>query len=248
MTERPSLPPIFEAFAVDAEVNPFDRAIALAKNDTDAGTFIWSEGTDVYRSALILLPERSLEESLPVVLVALLGLGDALGALIPPVISVTFGWPDRIEVNGGIVGDVRLAVAKTPNPTAVPDWLVIGFNLAHEGEWTHKNDQAQHRTTLIEEGCQIDHVDLLEALSRHLLAWINRWQTDGIQPVQQAWMSRAPEIGKRIEIDIDGRVKQGTFKGLNDQGGIELVNQGRHQIVPLSEALLASAVSSRSSP
>ncbi len=245
MTERPALPPIFNAFSIGAESDPFDRAVLLAKGETEAGTLIWSERTDVFQSALVLAPERSLEESLPVVLVGLLGMGDALGALIPPVISVTFGWPDRIEVNGGIVGNVRFDVAHTPNPTVVPDWLVIGFDLAHEGSWGRENNQAQHRTTLLEEGCEIDHLDLLEALSRHLLAWINRWQSDGIQPVQQAWMSRAPEIGKHVEIEIDGRVRQGTFKGLNDRGGIELVNQGRHQIVSLCEALLAPTAESR---
>lgn len=244
MTERPALPPIFNAFAVNPVIDPFDRAVTLAKGQTQAGTFIWSERTDVYQSALILAPERSLEESLPITLVALLGLGDALGTLIPPVISATFGWPDRIEVNGGIVGNIRLAVAETPNPTAIPDWLVVGFNIDYKGSWTRQDDQSRHRTTLLEEGCQIEHVDLLEALSRHLLAWINRWQTDGIQPVQQAWMSRAPEIGKHITIEIAGRVKQGTFKGVNGQGGIELVDKGRHQIIPLNEALQTTVPSS----
>jgi BirA family transcriptional regulator, biotin operon repressor / biotin---[acetyl-CoA-carboxylase] ligase len=244
MTERPDLPPIFDAYAVNSDVDPFERAVSLAKRNTDPGTFIWSERTDVYRSALILAPERSLEESLPVVLVALLGLGDALGALIPPVTSVTFGWPDRIEINGGMVGDVRLTVAETPNPTAIPDWLVIGFNLVNEGTWAQEESGRRHRTTLFEEGCQIDHLDLLEALSRHLLAWINRWQSDGILPVQQAWMSRAPEIGKHIEINVDQRMKRGTFKGLNEQGGVELVDQGRHQMIPLVDVLLtAKAVS-----
>jgi len=244
MTERPSLPPVFVEFSVNADVDPFDHAISLAEKDTEAGTLIWSERKDVHECALILLPERSLEESLPVVLVALLGLGDALGALIPPVTSVTFGWPNRIEVNGGIAGSINLAVAKTPNPTAVPDWLVIGFNLMQDGGWDRDKGNGQHRTTLSEEGCEVDQVDLLEALSRHLLAWINRWQSDGFQPVQQAWISRAQEIGKNVEIDIGGRIRQGTFKGLNDQGGIELVDQGRNQVIPLSEALLVSAAPS----
>jgi biotin-(acetyl-CoA carboxylase) ligase len=248
MTERPDLPPIFEAYAVNAEVDPFERAVALAKRETEAGTFIWSERTDIYRSALILAPERSLEESLPVVLVALLGLGDALGTLIPPVISVTFGWPDRIEINSGVVGGVRLVVGETPNPTAIPDWLVIGFDLVNEGGWTAQDGKDQQRTTLMEEGCQIDHVDLLEALCRHLLAWINRWQSDGIQPVQQAWMSRAPEIGRHIEIGVDHRIRKGTFKGLNDQGAAELVDQGRHQMIPLGDVLLSPSSSSRSVP
>jgi biotin-(acetyl-CoA carboxylase) ligase len=238
MTERPYLPPIFDAYSVDANVDPFQRAISLAKGDTDAGTFIWSEQTDVFQSALILAPETSLEESLPVVLVAQLALGDALGSLIPPVISVTFGWPDRIEVNGGAVGHVFLEIAKTPNPTAVPDWLVIGFRVAQEGGWGRDGVHGPHRTTLAEEGCRIEHLDLLEALSRHLLAWINRWQADGIQPVQQAWMSRARELGKPIVINHGGRVVQGIFKGLTNHGGIELVDQGRRQEVRLCDALL----------
>lgn len=246
MTMRPDLPSIFSASTVGAEIDPFDRAVMLARGSTDAGTFIWSERKDVYQSALVLAPERSLEESLPVVLVALLGLGDALGTLIPPVISVTFGWPDRIEINGGIAGDVRLVVAETPNPTAVPEWLVVGFSLAHEGSWGRKGDQDQHQTTLLEEGCPIDHLDLLEALSRHLLSWINRWQSDGIQPVQQAWMSRAPDIGKHVKVEVDGRVKQGTFKGLNDQGGIELADQGRHLTITLGDTLLTPAATLRS--
>lgn len=246
MSERPSLPPIFNAFSVGTNSDPFDRAVLLAKGDTEAGTFIWSERTDTYQSALVLAPETSLEDSLPVILVALLGLGDALGTLIPPVTAVTFGWPDRIEVNGAIIGNVRLVTAETPNPTAIPDWLVIGFSLANEGSWGAKGSDGRHHTTFKEEGCPIGHLDLLEALSRHLLGWITRWQSDGIQPVQQAWMSRAPEIGKHIEFEIEGRVRHGIFKGLNDKGGIELVDQGRQVTVTLDDALLTPAAALRS--
>ena len=181
---------------------------------------------------------NALEDSLPVVLVASLGLGDALGALIPPVTAVTFGWPDRIEINGGLVGRIRLILAQTPNPTAIPDWLVIGFNLANAGHWRTEGENAQHATTLIEEGCQIDLLDLLESFSRHFLAWINRWQSDGgLQPVQQAWMSRTLEVGKPVKIDVGDRRREGTFKGLNEHCGLELVDQGRHHVIPLDAAI-----------
>ena len=46
---------------------------------------------------------------------------------------------------------------------------------------------------------QRDLLDLLESFSRHFLAWINRWQGDGVQPVQQAWMSRTLEVGKSAD-------------------------------------------------
>ena len=241
MTERPHFPPIYRAYAITADLDPFDRAMEMAKEGTEAGTLIWSARQDVFECAVVLAPENSLEESLPVLLAASLGLGDALGALIPPVIAVTFGWPDRVDVNGGTVGKIRLLVAETPNPTAVPDWLVVGFRLANAGHWRDSAQAGHQVTTLVEEGCQIDLLDLLESFSRHLLAWINRWQGDGVQPLQQAWMSRTLDVGRPVRIDVAGRPREGTFKGLNEQCGLELVDHGRHYVIPLDAAIATSA-------
>ena len=247
MTERPQFPPIYRPYAITADLDPFERATEMAKEGIEAGTLIWSARQDVYECAVVLAPENSLEDSLPVMLAASLGVGDALGALIPPVTAVTFGWPDRIEINGGIVGKIRLIIADTPNPTAIPDWLVIGFSLASSGHWSEsaqgrENGRGgQQLTTLGEEGCEIDLLDLLESFSRHFLAWINRWQGDGVQPVQQAWMSRTLEVGRSVKIDIDGRYREGTFKGLNEQCGLELVDHGRHYVIPLDAAVATSA-------
>jgi len=237
MTERPDFPPIYQPYAVTADLDPIDRAVDMAEDGTEAGTLLWSTRQDTYECAIVLAPEYALEDSLPIVLVASLGLGDALGSLVPPVVAVTFGWPDRIEINGGHVGDVRVVMAKTENPTAIPDWLVIGFHLANSGHWQSKDETGRHTTTLTEEGCQIDVLDLLESFSRHFLAWINRWQSDGIQPVQQAWMSRTLDVGKLVSINVAGERREGIFKGVNEQCGLELVDQGRHQVIPLDVVL-----------
>ena len=228
---------MFQAYAVTADLDPFERAVDLAKAGTDAGTLLWSARQDLYECAIVLAPENSLEMSLPVIMTASLGLGDALGALVPPVVAVTFGWPDRIELNGAAVGKVRLILPETPNPTAIPDWLVVGFNLANAGYWQAGMNEGRQTTTLGEEGCKIDLVDLLEAFSRHFLAWINRWQSDGVQPVQQAWMSRTLEVGKPVSIDVGGKHREGMFKGLNEQCGLELDDHGRHQVIPLDLAV-----------
>ena len=237
MTERPHFPPIFQPYAITADLDPIDQAVDMAEKGTDAGTLLWNTRQDAYECAIVLAPEYPLLDSLPIVLVAGLGLGNALGALVPPVVAVTFGWPDRIEINGGVVGSVRIVLAKTPNPNAIPDWLVIGFHLANSGHWKPKDAAGRQMTTLAAEGCKIDILDLLEAFSRHFLAWINRWQSDGMQPVQQAWMSRTLDAGKHLSIDVDGVRSEGKFKGLNDQGGLELVAEGRQQVVPLDIVL-----------
>ena len=94
------------------------------------------------------------------------------------------------------------------------------------------------RTTLAEEGCgDVPTIDLLEAFGRHFLGWINRWQEDGVKPVQQAWLSRATGLGKRVEIRIDDQVRAGTFEGLTETGAMRLVKDGVAQTIALDEAM-----------
>jgi BirA family transcriptional regulator, biotin operon repressor / biotin---[acetyl-CoA-carboxylase] ligase len=240
MSDRPQFPPIYRPFAVTTEIDPFERCLSVAAEGAEAGTLLWSIGQDACECAIVLAPEQSLEASLPVVLVAMLGLGDALGSLVPPVVAVTFGWPDRIEVNGGVIGGVRMAHAPTRSSAEVPDWMVVGFGVALRGPWASDGEPGDdlYRTTLVEEGCgDIQTVDLLEAFARHVLAWIHRWQEDGIAPIRQAWLARATGLGKPVAIEVGGQTKEGTFAGLTESGAIRLDNDGVTQTISLEEAL-----------
>jgi biotin-(acetyl-CoA carboxylase) ligase len=154
-------------------------------------------------------------------------------------VAVTFGWPDRIEVNGGVVGGVRFACAATETAEAVPDWLVIGFGIAVRGRRTeHSPADRQQRTTLADEGCgEVLTLDLLEAFARHFLSWINRWQEEGVAPVQKAWLSRATGLGKKVEVRLGAQVRRGTFEGLTETGALRLVREGVAHTVALDEAM-----------
>jgi BirA family transcriptional regulator, biotin operon repressor / biotin---[acetyl-CoA-carboxylase] ligase len=241
MTERPVFPPLLRPFAVTPDVHPFERCLGLAAEGADAGTLLWSIGQDACEGAIVLAPEQPREPSLPIVLIAMLGLGDALGAMVPPMVAITFGWPDRIEVNGGVVGGVRFACAATETDHAVPDWLVIGFGIAVRGRGAGQPgaDRLQN-TTLADEGCgEVMTLDLLEAFGRHFLTWINRWQEAGVEPVQRAWLSRATGLGKRIEVPVRDQVRSGTFEGLTETGALRLVRDGVAQTIALDEAMRA---------
>jgi biotin-(acetyl-CoA carboxylase) ligase len=238
MTERPVFPPLLKPLAVTPDLDPFERAVKLAAEGAEAGTLLWSIGQDTCQCAVVLAPEQALEPSLPIVLIAMLGLADGLGALVPPMVAVTFGWPDRIEVNGGVAGGVRFASAPNEASDAVPDWLVIGVSIAVRGPWAEDVRHGRQRTTLAEEGCgDVLTSDLLEAFARHLLGWINRWQEDGVEPVKQAWLSRATGLGKRVEIRLDDQVRAGTFEGITETGAMRLARDGVAQTVALDEAM-----------
>ena len=221
------------------DLPPFERCLKLAAEGAEAGTLLWSIGQEVCEGAIVLAPEQPLEPSLPIVLIALLGLADGLGSLVPPVVAVTFGWPDRIEVNGGAVGGVRFACAATEAAEAVPDWLVIGFGVAMRGPRTEEAAPGRfRRTTLADEGCgEVLTIDLLEAFSRHFLSWINRWQEQGVEPVRKAWLTRATGLSKPVEIRLGDQVRAGTFEGLTETGALRLIRDGVAQTIPLSEAM-----------
>jgi BirA family transcriptional regulator, biotin operon repressor / biotin---[acetyl-CoA-carboxylase] ligase len=240
MGERPVMPPLLQPLAVTPDLDPFERARQIATEGAEAGTVLWSIGQDACQAAVVLAPEHSLEASLPVALVTMLGLGDALGALLPPVVSVTFGWPDRIEVNGAVVGGVRMAVAPTEAPRRIPDWLVVGYGIARAARVSGvEPGERPDRTTLADEGCEIACMDLLEAFARHFLAWINRWQEDGFGPVRQAWLSRAAALSASVEVGRGAHKRQGIFTGLTDSGSIRLVKNGITQTISLEEAMKA---------
>jgi biotin-(acetyl-CoA carboxylase) ligase len=239
MTERPAFPPLLRPVAVPADLDPFERSIQLAVEGAEAGTLLWSIGQDVCQCAVVLAPEQPREQSLPIVLVAMLGLCDGLGALVPPAVPVTFGWPDRIEVNGGVVGGVRCASASSEVPDAVPDWLVIGFRIAMRGPWSNPEAPGRRpRTSLAEEGCgEVSAIDLLEEFGRHFLSWINRWQEEGMRPVQQAWLRRATGLGKEVELRVGEQLRTGIFEGLSETGAMRLVKGGVAQTIALDEAM-----------
>jgi BirA family transcriptional regulator, biotin operon repressor / biotin---[acetyl-CoA-carboxylase] ligase len=239
MSERPVFPPLLKPFAVSSDLDPFERGIKLAEEGADAGTVLWSIGQDVCACAVVLAPEQPREQSLPIVLVAMLGLADGLGALLPPAVAVTFGWPDRVEVNGALVGGVRCASAPTEDPEAVPDWLATGFHIAMRGPWSNPQSPGDRpRTSLAEEGCgEVSAIDLLEEFGRHFLSWINRWQEEGMRPVQQAWLRRATGLGKEVEVRVGQQVRTGIFEGLGETGAMRLVKGGVAQTIALDEAV-----------
>ena len=239
MSARPVFPPLLRPFAATPDLAPFEHCIKVAPEGAAAGTLVWSDGQEVCECAVVLAPEQPLDPSLPIVLIAMLGIADGLGALVSPMVAVTFGWPDRIEINGGVVGGVRFASAPTETSDAVPDWVVVGFRIAMGGSAAdRKGPEYRRRTTLADEGCgEVTAIDLLEAFGRHFIGWINRWQEHGVKPVQQAWLSRATGLGKPVEIRLNDQLRTGTFESITETGAMRLAKDGVAQTIALDEAM-----------
>jgi len=239
----PPRPPHYPLSACRPPAAPLDHAVALARETVTDGLLAWSERSDRLQCALVLEPDAPLADSLLVVYVAMLALADALGALAPPMVTVSFGWPNRIEVNGGIVGVVELRAAPVDHPEAVPPWLIaaIDIAIARDAEDVAREDDVA-QTSLREEGCGDAGAEaLLEAFARHLLPWMREWQEDGFAPIREAWLGRAVFLAEGRPVVLPDGTEGGLFRGIDDRGGLLQERQGEVRAVPLEQALAASA-------
>lgn len=210
--DTPHLPPLFRPRPLDRD-DPFAAATAraAASNDNDdgeeAGTLLWSRRPDRLDLAVVLGPDRPLPETRLVVAVTLIALADALEALGPPTLAVSFGWPDRLLVNGALAGGVRFAAAPGTPEDDVPAWAVVGATVDILGD-PDDPDPGRHpdRTALREEGFgDLEVPALLESFARHFLSWTDIWEDAGFQPAQVIWQRRLdrpialPELGAALQ-------------------------------------------------
>jgi biotin-(acetyl-CoA carboxylase) ligase len=234
MTTQPAFPPVYEPVAHRGK-NAFDAACALAAREPRDGVLLWSDRTDALDCALVLEPDRDEAEALLVAYVASVALGDALGALTPPVLPITFGWPDRIEANAGSVGGIRLGWAGPAPAEDGPRWLVLGVMLRIAADWSDDSPGRDvNRTTLQDEGCnELEARDLLEAFARHFVAWVSRWQEDGFAPVREAWLHRAG-----VYREAEGAAPAAArILGIDDAGALLVERAGVHRSLALAPAL-----------
>jgi len=225
MNQAPQFPPLLSGELVSKHTDPFDKAISQAVAGVDSGKVFYSDSSDTLRAALVLAPESSLEEAVQAVYVAQVGLAESLGALAPPEVPVHFEWPNKIKVNGAVCGTIRYASDVT-EPTASPNWLVIGIEVAFIPE-TDDPGANLHQTCLYEEGCgDVEPMALLESWSKHTLLWLTYFLDSGFDRVHNEWRPRCDSIGKEIDYPAAG-----VFVGLDEKGRM-LLRQG-----PMTETL-----------
>ena len=225
-TVSPLLPPAFRLVTLTAASDPVAEAVAGATAGED-GDFFWCDRPDRLDCAVLLHPEQPADPAAVVVHVAMAALGDAIGALAPPVVAVGFGWPDRLFVNAALAGGLRLVTAPSADASAPPPWQVLGVTVAVRGADGDPAPGLRPDTTTLhdEGGVDITAGSLAESFSRHFMAWVHRWQEDGFAPIRESWLSRADGYRQAIDWRLDGQAVAGRFIGLDDEGGLLLADE-----------------------
>ena len=141
-------------------------------------------------------------------------------------LEITYKWPNDVLLNGRKVSGILLETRTAPGGGI--DWLVlgVGINVA-----SYPEDTEFPATSLHFEGTpsSVTEVELLQAFSRHLLAWVNRWLDDGFAPVRKAWLSHAHGKGEVIQVRLPKETLSGTFVDMDESGVLLLDVPGAGQ-------------------
>lgn len=231
-----TFPPLFTGDAVSGSTDPFAKACTQAMIGCDAGLLVHSITPDKIRAAVVFAPETPLEAAMIAFVACAVGFQNAMGALAPPEVGVQLGWMGDIYVNGGRVGQLRVA-ASNDDPVKEPDWLVIGLEIDLLPQGDGESGENPNETCLMMEGCgDVSPIRLLEAWSRHTLVWLNDIENDSPRALHEMWRGLAKGIGEDVELNIPEVVK-GTFVGVDEQFGMLLKTGAKTRLIPLSHVL-----------
>ena len=236
----PTFPPLLTGHDIKSPMVAFEHAVAGAKAGTfGAGDFIWSRNTQRLECAVVLEPEVSRQHSLEMLHVAMVAFADAFGVLAPPEIGVLYQWPNKLRINAGEVGEVRIAVSNEMDDAGVPDWMVLDLVVQlRPAKMVLDPGEDMDFTNLLEEGCvEVTRTEFLESYARQLLTWIHSWASDGFRHVHDTWLERLENKGDDCKILYDGEIVSGAFAGLDEFGNLLLRDGGETKLLKVEIAL-----------
>jgi biotin-(acetyl-CoA carboxylase) ligase len=204
------LPPGYTLVALRELGDAFARGCDIAKQ-AGAGTLVWVGRYDLVEFAVVLEPDEPLVSARRALFAGMNATADAIAAHCPPEREVSFGWPDTILFDRGLLGGARLGWPADCAEAEVPAWLVFGVmlraadmapDLAHIEEV-----QAAASVSLLSEGFEmIDTNAIIGSFARHLMTAFDRWNEHGFEAIARDYLERLPKrkAGERRNIDLNG--------------------------------------------
>jgi len=201
------LPPLFRSITLREVGDAFTHANAVAA-EQGAGTLVHVGRFDLSEFAVVLEPEEALAVARPAFYACMVALRDALAAHAPAERTISFGWPDAIYVDGGLVGGGRFAWPAGTAEDGVPDWLVFGATIRLVSMAGNDAGLRPLVTALDEEGfADIGSCHLVESFARHLMVAMDAWRTNEFATVIRTYISHLDhEKGATPSLDPRGNL------------------------------------------
>jgi BirA family biotin operon repressor/biotin-[acetyl-CoA-carboxylase] ligase len=179
------------------------------------------DGAGLYCS-IILRPAVPVDQLAKVTLVTGVAVGEVLEELTGK--KVQLKWPNDVYFSGlkcaGILAESSLLNSGDSTPYVV---VGIGVNV-NQSRTDFPAELKGNVTTLFEEsGRKFILEELLESLRDRLLLEVNRFETQGFEPLLRRWKQMDFLFGKEMEcVDVTGKIIKGVSMGPDTDGNLHV--------------------------
>lgn len=220
--------------------------VDLAVAGAEEGTLAWACGSRQVRAsnpdiwqpqpggaacAVVLRPDQPLDELLQLNFVAAIALIDALAAVVAPMTVLRCGWPGDVYIGDGKTGQITLAAPSACS--ASPNWLVVAVELNVCAP--DSGLDLSHAYVQFDGHTDTGAVEILDAYSRQMLSWLDRWANEGFSPIRSAWLKRVPaETEARTWRTLKGELSA-RFVTVDEQGHLRINERGEERILAITD-------------
>lgn len=231
--ETANLPGLYELVTVERTDSARAHAERLARDGAEEGTIVWAKsqseglgragnfwmsGARNLHCAVILRPEDTFATCCQLSLLATISAALAVSRQAEPLEELRYRWPNDVLLNRGKLAGIGLS-GECGDEDRV-EWMVVSLNV---NAYEHPGSRGFAAASMRGEGFEsYDRVRLLEAYSRELLSWLNRWSSEGFAPVRRAWLTRGQGDDETICLRIDRDHYEGRVRGLDEDGALRL--------------------------
>jgi BirA family biotin operon repressor/biotin-[acetyl-CoA-carboxylase] ligase len=145
-------------------------------------------------------------------LVAAVALHEVASAFAVVGVAIEIKWPNDLLVAGAKLSGILLE--------RIDDAIVVGFgvNLAD-----HPDETDRPAINMGMLGGAPDPARFLEALAASLARWVERWRSEGVEPIRTRWLASAHPPGTALSTHMPGGGRvEGLFEGLDESGALKL--------------------------
>ncbi|MBA3813067.1 MAG: biotin--[acetyl-CoA-carboxylase] ligase [Alphaproteobacteria bacterium] len=158
-----------------------------------------------------------LSEALQLSFVTCVAVGEYLRSLLPPGHGITYKWPNDLLLNGKKVGGLLLEAIPLADRQETAYLISCGLNLVSQPL------HVRYPTTSFQnEGIFISLKEALYGITTSLEHYISLWKKEGFSPIHSLWMDYAAGLEQKISFDLQGKLRIGIFKGINEEGALLL--------------------------
>ncbi|MCP5088624.1 MAG: biotin--[acetyl-CoA-carboxylase] ligase [Rhodobacteraceae bacterium] len=191
----------------------------------------WDTGKGNFSASLLLRPNAGPQALALRSFVAALALFDALVGVTGREDLFALKWPNDVLLRGGKLAGILLETL--PQPGNRLDLIVgIGINLKSlPPSQVLQPGAIAAKSLKAETGLEVTPLDFLAALAPTFDRYETQMQTYGFEPIRNAWLNRAANLGAVVTARIGNEEITGTFETVDETGALVIQTaQGRRCI------------------